>query len=207
MQPPLPLALLDRSDQLACLSQGRAVVGSGGDALSVASAMLTEVMAQVDFGEEGDPVVPAADLAVYMQPGIDSLEQAGVVSTLRDEFGELRLAVNLERVSWQNHVEIERVGSLLAIKCMTETDNKIAGLLALLDRGWSLCDEFIPEVTIGSHRRVHRSILTRPRSCLAALISIEQIVVDKGAGKILLTQCDGYYQCLARLGQCPETPT
>lgn len=145
-------------------------------------------------------VVPITSLPTFSMTVAKSLQRCGALDLVEDEFGELCLALAPNQICWQSHVDWQSNGNMLSAEHLSGAKNKLSSLIRLLVSGWDLCADFPAEIAVDSPRHVQEAILSRPLSCLAALVNFNDIVVERHAGKILMAQCDGYYRCLDRLG-------
>lgn len=143
--------------------------------------------------------VLASSLDFFDGPAFDLLVRSGVVVRSTDSFGELLLRVEPQRCLWSLESiasEPEMAWHVAEPGC---TASRLHCWVSLLKVGWELSDDFVGTYTQRSPKRLHKSILSRPMSCLCALLDFNNIVVTKGAGQICMGMPDPYYKALLNL--------
>lgn len=127
------------------------------------------------------------------------LEAQGVVSTQRDEFGEMQIALRSGAVTFRSLHVLEQPFEAFRL-FFAEAPNNLPTLYYLL----RLCEEgFVrsaaelpPLIALGALK--HDAALSRPRSYLAAMLARESIW-SKGVLAIRHDMSDNYYRCLLTL--------
>jgi hypothetical protein len=141
-------------------------------------------------------------LSSYDVASATALVDLGAVLVQVSGFGDELLSPNLDMIEWSTSYLVSKPVPLLVISRSDQlSNNKVDMLIELIRRRWRLTAVLDAEFTIVSEQRLYFKCLYRPASMFQALLDANTIIVVKGAGKIMLLQCDAYYKCLIQLQQ------
>jgi hypothetical protein len=132
---------------------------------------------------------------------IDELASCNALAMSDDEFGDLSVALQSDRLVWYSVMSPGNPIDFMKLPLPIEDQPhapKLALVMDLHRRGWSLTDGVLAPYTLGGPKRLARNMISRAKEYLVALVAADDIF-GKGAPRIDHGKPQAYYKCLLKL--------